>query len=88
MRVLSGLFVLESSAVVTQGLEVVVDPFHVLHVLFVGNILWVLCLKSLICLFSDLERHIWEDSSVRVSLYVTIGSNLMICESALICWLI
>ena len=46
LRVLSGLFVLESSAVVTQGLEVVVDPSHVLHVLFVGNILWVLCLKS------------------------------------------
>ena len=66
---------MESSAVVTQGLEVVVDPSHVLHVLFVVNILRVLCLKSLICLFSDLERH-----------FMTTKSNLLI-EIALICWL-
>ena len=40
------LFILESPAVVTQGLQLVVDPPHVLHVLLVGHVLVLSVLGS------------------------------------------
>mmetsp|Transcript_17689 Transcript_17689/g.29905 ORF Transcript_17689/g.29905 Transcript_17689/m.29905 type:complete len:271 (+) Transcript_17689:531-1343(+) len=38
--------------------------------------------KSLLCLLGDLERHIWLDSSVTVSLYWTTGSPTLISHLA------